>query len=356
MSTIWNGAAPTNEGNFAGVTGVDFTVNHTGTVDGVWWYQPSGSAAAVTPGIYDTETQTLLATAPAAAGLPAAAWSLIPLTTPLALTPGKVYTAAAYQNNRIAWFAGALANAYRFNSPFTAMNGGGRVQAAGALQFPATFFDDGYAVDVNFTATEPCEPCPPCPPTEGFFINLTSPGFINVVTGVGACVIEALEQTPAGAPCRQCKLVPTSTVAWDDCGCPDGSGPANCAGQVAVAIQRVYGSTSFPGETIQTMRKCNHRYEIAQAIVSVTRCLPNMSDAGAPPTCAAELAAAVTLEQDRTAVRQAIACCLAEANRVTPWWVSEWSVGASQTYPESGGCGGSETVFYVGVQSCLCPD
>jgi len=64
VSTVFAGAIPPNEGNFGGVTGFDFTVNTTGDVDGIWWYQPTGSAAAVTPGLYDTQTQALLATAP----------------------------------------------------------------------------------------------------------------------------------------------------------------------------------------------------------------------------------------------------------------------------------------------------
>jgi hypothetical protein len=81
-----------------------------------------------------------------------------------------------------------------------------------------------------------------------------------------------------------------------------------------------------------------------------------MDQDGAPPDCAAELAAAVILENDRTAVRQAIACCLAYQNGLTPWWVSEWAIGGSVTVGELGGCAGVETEFFVGVQSCLCPN
>jgi hypothetical protein len=356
VSTIFAGAIPTNEGNFGGVTGLDFTVNHTGTVDALWWYQPTGSAAAVTPGLYNTETQALLATAPAAVGLPAGAWSSIPLAAPVALVPGTIYTAACYQNNRIAWYAGMLNNAYRFASPFTVIQGAGRVQGAGALQFPGTFFDDAYAVDVNFTATEPCEPCAPCPPTEGFFINLTSPGFVNVVTGVGGCVIEALGQTPAGAPCRQCLLLPTQQIPWDNCGpCPPAAN--GCNGQVALAIREVYGSKQFPQPANgASWRKCQHYYDIARVVVSVTRCVPTMDSKGIPPGCPAELAAAIILENDRTAVRQAIACCLTEANRVTPWLVSEWLINGSVTVGELGACAGTETEFLIGVRSCLCSD
>ncbi len=352
MSTALGGAIPTSTGPFGGVVGWDFMVNHTGTVDGIWWYQPPGSAAAVTPGLYDTQTQALIATAPPTPGLPAGAWSMIPLTVPVAVTPGVVYTAAAYQNNSIGFFSNGVLDQYRFASPFTILNHGGRVQGAGALQFPANFFNDIYGVDVNFTATEPCAPCPPCPPTEGFLINLTSPGFIHVVTGVGSCVIEALGQTPVGAPCRQCSLVPTSVFAWD--GCCDCPGDGN--GQVALAIREVYGSDTFPQPMSgKTWTNCGPRYSVARVAVSVTRCLPAVGQDGAAPDCDAELLAAVTLENDRTAVRQAIACCLNSAHVTTPALVSQWLILGSTTLPESGGCGGFETEFLVAVQSCLCP-
>jgi len=163
-----------------------------------------------------------------------------------------------------------------------------------------------------------------------------------------------LGQTPAGAPCRQCLLLPTQTIPWDNCGPCDN---ASCNGQIALAIREVYGSGQFPQPLNgASWRKCQHRYEIVRATVSVTRCVPTMDSKGRPPTCAAELAAAVTLENDRTAVRQAIACCLSAANLATPYWVSEWMLGGSVTVGELGGCSGVETEFFVGVQSCLCPN
>lgn len=352
MSTVFAGAVPTNTGGFGGSIGYDFTVNHVGTVDAIWWYQPAGPASAVTPGLYDTQTQVLLGTAPPSAPLPAG-WSMIPLTTPVAITPGVIYTAICYQASQIAWFSNMLLDAYRFASPFVVLNHGGRVQAGGGLVFPGTFFNDAYAVDVNFTATEPCEPCPPCPPTEGFLINLTSPGFVPIVTGLAGCVIGALEQTPAGAPCRQCVLLPTQQIPWDNCGpCED-----DCNGQVAFAIREVYGSDTFPTPAAQkTWSKCGPRYAVARVVVSVTRCVPGMDERGEPPSCADELVAAIILENDRTAVRQGLACCLNAAHQATPGLVSEWLISPSLTVGELGQCAGSETEFLVGVRTCLCPD
>jgi len=354
MSTIFAGAIPPNSGNFNGTIGNNFVVDHTGDSTGGWWYRtPVGSSAQVTMGLYRTNGQTLL-TSQNQGGLAAGAWNFVPWAAPIALTPGEMYTVAAYDHDgQIAWTPNAVNDAEIFNSPFTVPNQSGRVVGSGALVFPTGYFRDAYAVDIEFLATEPCEPCPP---TEGFFINLTAPGFINVVTGVGNCVVEALEQTPAGAPCRQCLLLPTQAIPWDNCGPCVPSATCPHPGQVALAIREVYGSERFPQPLNASWRKCNHRYEIVRAVVSVTRCVSAMAQDGAPPTCSAEMAAAVTLENDRTAVRQAIACCLSAANLANPSWVSEWVIGGSTTVGELGGCAGVETEFFVGVQSCLCPN
>jgi len=223
--------------------------------------------------------------------------------------------------------------------------------------YPNTGSGNCYWVDFLFEPDSTCPPCPPCPPNEGFFINLTSPGFAAVVTGVGNCVVEALDQTPAGAPCRQCLLLPTMQIPWDNCGPCVPSADCPAPGQVALAIREVYGSKTFPQPANGvSWRKCQHYYEIARVVVSVTRCVPTMDAKGIPPDCPAELAAAIILENDRTAVRQAIACCLAEANRATPWLVSEWVINSSVTVGELGGCAGTETEVLIGARSCLCPD
>jgi hypothetical protein len=227
------------------------------------------------------------------------------------------------------------------------------VLGSGALTFPTGFFADAYGVDTEFVLTEPA-PCPPCPPTTGFLINLTSPGFVAIVTGLAGCVFDALAQTPAGAPCRQCSLLPTQQIPWDNCGPCDG---ANCEGQVAFAIREVYGSDTFPTPASQkTWSKCGPRYTVARVVVSVTRCVPTMDQLGNAPGCDAELLASIILENDRTAVRQGLACCLDSAARATPAILSEWLISPSVTLPESGGCGGSETEFLIGVRSCVCPD
>lgn len=214
-----------------------------------------------------------------------------------------------------------------------------------------------YYIDALFEETPDCPVCPDCPTCppagDGFFINLTSPGFVAIVTGLAGCVFDALEQTPAGAPCRQCMLLPTQQIPWDNCGpCEEG-----CNGQVAFAIREVYGSDSFPTPaSAKTWSKCGPRYTVARVVVSVTRCVPGMDENGNPPGCDAELLASIILENDRTAVRQGLACCLNAASRDTPALLSEWLISPSTTVGELGGCAGSETEFLVGVRTCLCPD
>lgn len=184
-------------------------------------------------------------------------------------------------------------------------------------------------------------------------INLSNPGFASIVTGIGVCVIDALGQTPAGAPCRQCLLLPTAQIPWDNCGpCNDPS----CSGQVALSIRGTYGSDIFPGPaTNVTWVKCTPRYTVARVVVSVTRCVPAIGQNGEPPTCAAELAAALILEDDRTATRQAIACCLEQLRLADPARVGAWLLDQSVTVGELGGCAGVETELLVGVRTCPCP-
>ena len=184
-------------------------------------------------------------------------------------------------------------------------------------------------------------------------LNLNLGNFAPIVTGVGQCVVDALDQTPAGAPCRQGLLLPTQQIPWDNCGpCP-----GNCNGQVALAIREVYGSIQFPQPaTAVTWTKCDPRWSVARVVVSVTRCVPTMNERGIPPACSAELAAALTLENDRIAVRQAVACCLQALWEEQPQRIGNWLLGASVTVGESGACAGVETEFLVALaQGCGCP-
>lgn len=174
-------------------------------------------------------------------------------------------------------------------------------------------------------------------------IDLTR-SLAGIVTGIGACVVDALNQTPAGAPSRQCLLLPTQSIPWDNC---------DCGGQVAQAIQSVYGSTRFPSPVeAKDWQPCGPPWRVAQVVVQVTRCVPTMDEQGVPPPCSASLLAAYTLEDDRTAVAQALACCLTELK--TAGVIGGWSMEAVVTVGEQGGCAGVEVVYRLSVRSCLC--
>lgn len=174
-------------------------------------------------------------------------------------------------------------------------------------------------------------------------INLTaSPA--SIVTGVGQCVADALAQTPAGAPTRQCLLLPTQSIPWDNC---------DCGGQLALAIQSVYGSVSFPAPApLRDWQPCGPHWSVVQVMLSIVRCMPMMDEQGIPPSCAEELEAAVMLENDRTAVRQALACCLNDYK--TAGRIGGWALSPSVTVGELGGCSGIETPFLFSISSCLC--
>lgn len=215
------------------------------------------------------------------------------------------------------------------------------VNSATTQDHPRIIVPASSLIEFKATAT-PEPPTPPTPPT--VTINLTqSPAAI--VTGVGVCVVEALDQTPAGAPARQCLLLPTYTIPWDDC---------DCGGQVALAIQQIYGSSRFPqpGDLAGDWSRCGPAWSVVQVLVSVIRCVPTMNDQGQPPACADSQAAAVTLEYDRLAVRTALACCLTQLK--TSGRIGQWALQPSVTVGELGGCAGVETIALIGFRSCLC--
>lgn len=172
-----------------------------------------------------------------------------------------------------------------------------------------------------------------------------------IVTGLGVCVVEALELTPAGAPTRQCLLVPSSQITHDNC---------DCGGQVALAIQQVYGSDSFPTPgPINNWQKCGPHYDVVQGIVSVTRCVPGMTEQAAgvwsPPDCADLLEAAIQIDYDRVAVRQALTCCLSALAAPAIPAIAAWQLGPTNYLNEEGQCSGTETTFLFGLRRCGCP-
>lgn len=164
-----------------------------------------------------------------------------------------------------------------------------------------------------------------------------------IVTGIGAAVAAALADTPDGKPERVCLLVP-GDIAADGCDC----------GQLALTIQRRYGSNVFPTEatTDEAAAECPPPVLVAVITLSLLRCVPVPDDDLNPPSCEALQAAAEGQDVDIATIRRTLACYLAELADTGP--VLHYLIGATTSNGPSGGCGGSDTTITIGVPNCGC--
>jgi hypothetical protein len=162
-----------------------------------------------------------------------------------------------------------------------------------------------------------------------------------VVTGVGMCVVEALETTPESGgitpKMRVCLLVP-GNIAWDACDC----------GQFAQAFQRDYPTLSFPADASEQILGagggCNSRPIAYQVIASIVRCVPGMTGTPPqPPTCAKLLDAAYIQAADAYVLRTSIECCL-EAMQ-TEQLIEKFVVGNVTYVGPEGNCAGVELIY-----------
>ena len=170
--------------------------------------------------------------------------------------------------------------------------------------------------------------------------------FAPIVTGVGICVRDGLAADSIGgvdANFTVCLLMPSFTLPWDNCQC----------GQLSQAIRRTYGSDTFPAlSTNDNQGKCGPQWQVAEVVISVARCVPTVDDSGRPPACDVLLTAALTLESDRSSVRQSLACCLQSLYQAKR--IGAYAIGDSITVGDLGGCVAVETVIWIGLRSCLC--
>lgn len=168
--------------------------------------------------------------------------------------------------------------------------------------------------------------------------------FFTIVTGVGECVRAELAGTAAGEPGRVCLSVP-GAIAWDGCDC----------GQLALTVNRIYGSRTFPTEAQETgdEQTCGLPLAVADVTVSILRCVAGPDDQGNPPTCAQLFADAQKWHADTYAVRHAAACCLRDM--VENKTIVEWRMGATIAAGPEGLCAGSTTQLLVGLDACMCP-
>jgi hypothetical protein len=160
-----------------------------------------------------------------------------------------------------------------------------------------------------------------------------------IVTGIGICVLEELENTPesGGVPAkmRTCLLVP-GNIAWDACDC----------GQFAQTIQRDYPTVTFPADASDAITNgCMARARVVQVLASIIRCVPGMTGGVTPqpPTCAALQAAALVMQGDAYALLRGVECCLAELKKT--YAITAYTVSGVNYVGPDGNCAGVELTY-----------
>lgn len=339
---LYNNVAPGTSGGAGGAanSGVDFTANHTGNCIGVWWFQPAaGGPANVTVTLYDTQTQAALGSAVSGALTPNA-WNLVAIT-PVALTPGKLYTAAVWQSGgTIAFTSGAQAN-HTFNGDLTAPRVCGRFTNGAAPAFPGTPGQDRFGVDLEFVETATCPTCPDCS-----FCPCSSPvtgpdqvaGFMQTVVD---CAYAAIDHTGDLAINR--RGVVLGDIAWDECQC----------GQLVIKEDRRFGSMSFPLEEVNNEDDCGEPWLVTVYTLSLARCVPGPDANGNPPDVSVLQASATQLSKDMSQIRRAVSCCL--DSQFNAHALSAYQLGAQEINGPSGGCLETTLQILVGTpQNCGC--
>lgn len=163
-----------------------------------------------------------------------------------------------------------------------------------------------------------------------------------IVTGVGECVVAELADTEGGVPDRACLIVP-GDIAWDACDC----------GQFAQTITSVGPTDQFPTPaTGDIITPCASKLLLVSVTLSLTRCAPGLQRNNEPPTCAQQLEAARILEDDRSAVRRAVFCCLRALLRT--YRIHNMSIGTASSVGPQGGCVGVEMSYQFSIPSDCC--
>lgn len=162
-----------------------------------------------------------------------------------------------------------------------------------------------------------------------------------IVTGVGMCVVDQLQNTPESGgtpPKMRIVLMTPGNIAWDSCDC----------GQFAQTIQSDYPSTRFPQETTQDAQVggCKFGPLAVQVLASITRCTPTFKSntLPTPPTPTALLTSALQFEGDAYALRVGIECCLADYKKQRR--IANFTVGRVNRVGPEGACGGPEVQYW----------
>lgn len=157
--------------------------------------------------------------------------------------------------------------------------------------------------------------------------------FAVIVSGVGECIREQLLATPesGGVPPKMRLCYPiVGAVAADNCEC----------GQLAVSIQRISPTTTFPVSDANSPVKspCGGRSRFATVTASIFRCIPGMKAGGEPPACSKLITSALTWSGDEFAMRKGIECCLASYKAARPQGLIDYRVGDTYAIGPEGNC------------------
>lgn len=172
---------------------------------------------------------------------------------------------------------------------------------------------------------------------------LTPLSYYIVVSGVGECVAQALDDNIAngtlGRPGRVV-IVPGQEVPWDGCEC----------GQLGFAFQHgPYPTRTFPAESLEdpAVGNCVIGSQAVRVVASLIRCQyqPAMQAGGLPPSETAQNAASRLQQIEQYYMRDAITCCLHAMRRAD--LIDDIRIGSTD-YQVNGNCGEISMIFWLG--------
>lgn len=160
---------------------------------------------------------------------------------------------------------------------------------------------------------------------------------------LAACLCDLLA---AEAPVACCCVQPGRSVPWDDC----------TGGQAWVRIASQFATDTFPIPASRPPGPCGGLGGWAVVLeLAVIRCMPTVSDAGVPPSCAAVNATARQVADDKHRMLRAIECCDWRRDPALPPTadVPAVIIGAWTPVAE-GDCTGGVWSVTVSSEACVC--
>jgi hypothetical protein len=357
MASIFTSQTPVNANANDGnpiATGTKFTVSTAGTISAVRFFAPTNAVttSTFTGSIWSCTNQTaaslLRSGSLSGAGFTPGAWNVVPLSSPIAVSPGTTYQTVIHNNtgNYVAT-GGFFTSSPLVNGPLTAIRdlgtpfqNGSFEYSAVAATYPTQFFNGGcYFVDVIFTADTP-----DFSGTGDFSWHQTlAASGTAEASGTGALSLH-LQLDASGQASGQLLLDPLAELyqAALACLCSITSempgAPEHCAPRIGPEITYDMGQyadycceglayislgdlwvsdDSFPEQDIirQVRGNCPPAFWAVDLKLGIIRCSPTGSETGEPPTDDEWTAAAIQNLYDAQALRR-VACCIRD-------WVSD---------------------------------